>query len=558
MKKLLAVLIVLLLILAAGLAGLVLSFQIIDGQIYPRKADSLNLQGKNVSAQHIRLLQEKMPETDILWDVPFQGRTYSSDTTELKVSDLTQDIDMLVWFPELKTLDARDCSDLSQLAAIREQYPDLTILAEVGIDGRRYAYDAQEIELSSITEEELALLPVLTQLQQVTVTEGGDASKLEELQRYCQDMGIGFRIILFGSEMTEDAAEMSISGVSENQIQLLSLMPWMKALHFPEPEASAESLLMLREKLPETAVTWEKTVMGITFPQNVKEIDLTDVIALADEEEYGTKTAYEYNLANPIMGDREEIQSSVKVVDAHPLPDKTAETADLIAEVEEALTYFPELEKLTMVGAWLDNELMGQFREDHREDYKVVWSVQIGNLATRTDAKLFMPTKFMVTAGSIADWHTYNLRYCEEIVSMDVGHMSLAELDFLRYMPDLKYLDIALNHITDLSPLAECKNLVFLVMHSLSMELDYSPLLECTALEDLHIGGNPGDVSPVFQMRQLKNLWITKLSYETYMQAKAALPNTNIGYYYSGTNDGWRKLPNYFKMRDALLMFYMS
>ena len=141
---------------------------------------------------------------------------------------------------------------------------------------------------------------------------------------------------------------------------------------------------------------------------------------------------------------------------------------------------------------------------------------------------------------------------------MDVGHMSISELDFLEYMPKLKYLDIALNHIVDLSPLATCKSLVFLVMHSLSMELDYTPLQGCTALEDLNVSGNPGDISPVFEMKHLKNLWIVKMGDETYARAKAALPDTNIGYYYSSGNNGWRQLPNYFKMRDALLMFYMQ
>ena len=45
---------------------------------------------------------------------------------------------------------------------------------------------------------------------------------------------------------------------------------------------------------------------------------------------------------------------------------------------------------------------------------------------------------------------------------------------------------------------------------------------------------------------------------ESYQRAKAALPETQIGYYYSHPDGDWRKLPNYFKMRDALLMFYMD
>ena len=155
-------------------------------------------------------------------------------------------------------------------------------------------------------------------------------------------------------------------------------------------------------------------------------------------------------------------------------------------------------------------------------------------------------------------WHMDNLKYCEDIISMDVGHMSLTELEFLRYMPNLKYLDVSLNHLLDISPLAECKSLVFLTMFLNSIDMDYSPLKELTALEDLNIGGNSGDISPILEMKHLKNLWIVFHGNEEYQMAQRELPDTHIGYYHYKVDEGWRRLPNYFKMRDALLMFYMA
>ena len=558
MKKILALLLVIMLLLSAGIAWVLMSFHIIEGQLYSKNADFLNLQKKNISISHYESLAQRLPGCEILWNVPFQGEYHSSDAEELVLKDLETDLDHLAYFPNLKTLDARNCADLSGLNVLRQLYPEVTVLAEITLNGKTYAWDAEQIELSAITAEELELLPCLTNLKQVTVGEGGNAANFPALKEYCENNGIDFRVIVFGSVMEKDVAEISVSGVTENQIQLLSLCPWLKKLHLPEPEVTAQALLALKEAMPETEVTWEKTVLGLTFQWDETHIDLMPVLSREDGADLSEKSAWDYGLQQPVMCDREEVQSSIKVTDAHPLPDRTDATPELIAELEAAMPYFPEAQTLTLVGCWLENEAISQFRETHREDYKVIWSVQIGNLATRTDATLFMPTKFMVTAGSIADWHAYNLRYCEDMISMDVGHMSLSELEFLEFMPDLLYLDIALNHIVDLSPLASCKNLKFLVMHSLSMELDYTPLLGCTALEDLHIGNNPGDISPVFEMKQLKNLWITGLDYETYERAKAELPDTHIGYFYNGTNDGWRRLPNYFKMRDALLMFYMQ
>lgn len=558
MKKILAILIALMLLLAAGIVWVLMSFHIIDGQLYAKNVKTMDLRNREISVAHYEALTMRLPDCRILWNIPFQGATHSSDSKELILTDLIRDVQMLPYFEELETLDARGCEDLSRLPVLQALCPDVTILAQVSIQGQTLPYDTKSVVLNAITEEELALLPILSQLELVEVTDRGDPQNFRALRDYCEANAIPFRMTMNGEAVTAADRSIILDHVTDAQVELLKLMPWLERIHMPEPEAAADNLISLRDALPGTTVTWEKTVLGVTFSDDATQIDLTDVVSRADGAPEGSKTAYEYGLDNPVMCDREEVQSSVKINDSHPLPDRTLETEELIAQLEAAMEYFPETRQLMLVGTWLDNEAMSRFRERHREDYKVVWSVQIGNLATRTDAKLFMPTKFMVTAGSIADWHAYNLRYCEEIVSMDIGHMSISELDFVQYMPNLTYLDIALNHIVDLSPMASCKNLKFLVMHSLSMPLDYTPLQGCTALEDLNIADNPGDVSAVFEMKQLKNLWITGLGYDTYNRAKAALPDTNIGYNYNNPNSGWRSLPNYFKMRDALLMFYMS
>lgn len=425
---------------------------------------------------------------------------------------------------------------------------------ELTLDGVFYSEDAAEIRVSSMSAENLEKLSQMTALKLVTVTEG-DGENLQQLRTYCDENGIAFQIEVAGQTIADDVAELTLPNVTEAQVRLLALMPNLHSLRFPEPEASAEALLTLRET---KAVTWEKTILGMTFSGDAVEIDITPAIALAEGQVLGEKTAYDYGCEQPIMSYPEEIRTAVLVTNEHPLPDKTDLTAQLIAEAEAAMPYFPNAEKLVMAGAWMDNEAMAQFRENHREDYKVVWSVQCGMLATRTDATRFMPTKFYVTQGSFTDWHTYNLRYCEDMVVMDIGHMSIAELDFVRYMPQLTYLDIALNHLVDLEPLAECKNLVFLSMFCESIELDYTPLQGCTALEDLNIGRNTGDITPILGMTWLKNLWMVEYPEESYQKALAALPETTIGYYYSLPDGGWRKLPNYFKMRDALLMFYMD
>lgn len=427
----------------------------------------------------------------------------------------------------------------------------------LNLDGVSYSHDAAEICTSSITKDALEQLTQMTGLKQVTGTEG-DGENLEQLRTYCDEHGIVFQVEVDGQMITEETTELTIPNVTENQVQLLELMPNLKRLHFPEPEASAETLLELRTKLPETVVTWEKTVLGMTFPQNAAEIDLSKVIALAEGQAFGEKTAYEYGLEFRTMGTQEEPQRTAKVLPDRPFPDKTNSTEQLVAEVEAAMEFFPEAEKLLMCGAWLDNEMMSAYRERHRGNYKVVWTVLCGDVAPRTDVTFFMPTKYYVTQGSFNDIYSYNLRYCEEIVSMDIGHMWITDIEFVRYMPKLKYFVMFNQAVSDLSPLSACKNLIFLEMHQCHFIEDYSPLVECTALEDLNIGGSSGNILPILEMKWLKNLWLVGRDEMDYKVAMDALPETNIAYYYADPDDGWRDLPNYYKMRDALLMFYME
>lgn len=428
---------------------------------------------------------------------------------------------------------------------------------ELTLDGVAYARDAEQIRTSSVTEEALAKLPQMTGLKLVTVTEGGSGENLNLLRQYCDESGIAFQVELAGQTLTDATGGLTLPNVTEGQAALLALMPGLQSLHLPEPEAPAEVLLELKEKLPETAISWEKTVLGMTFPWDAAQIDLSPVLALGEGQKLGDKTAYEYGLEFETMGEQERPHRTAKVLPEHPFPDRTDNTEQIILEAESAMAYFPEADTLFLCGAWLENEAMAQFRERHRGDYKVVWSVLCGDLAPRTDAQFFMPTKYYVTSGNFNDLYSYNLMYCEEIVAMDIGHMHISDIDFVRYMPNLTYLVMLSQPVVDLSPLAECKKLVFLELAMCDWITDYTPLQECTALEDLSVERASENIEPLFEMTWLKNLWLGDVGAAKYQAALAALPNTNV--VYNGTTGGaWRDLPNYFKMRDALLMFYME
>ena len=169
-----------------------------------------------------------------------------------------------------------------------------------------------------------------------------------------------------------------------------------------------------------------------------------------------------------------------------------------------------------------------------------------------------MPNHFGV--GQLPDSYAYNLRYCEEMVCLDVGHMTLTDISFVEFMPNLKYLILAWTEVQYIEPIRTCKNLLFLELDN-SCIRDLSPLVGCTALEDLNLGKTYADVEPLTKMTWLKNLWIIDRGAETQMKLRQAFEGTETKLCLEASATvagGWRDLPNYFKMRDALGMEYMS
>jgi len=200
----------------------------------------------------------------------------------------------------------------------------------------------------------------------------------------------------------------------------------------------------------------------------------------------------------------------------------------------------------------LDNETLAKARDEKRDIYKLVWTVQCGKLTVRTDDIFFMPVKYNVYY--FHDEDAYNLRYCEDMVCIDIGHMSIHDIEFVRYMPNLKYLVLAHTTVLDITPLESCKNLVFLELDWTGIS-DYTPLLGCTSLEDLNLGKTYGDPEPIKQMTWLKNLWWTERNYSFKQEMEAVLPNTHKEFNAKHTvGNGWRQLQNYYDMREILGM----
>lgn len=495
--------------LTAGLAWHMKHYRMVDLKFYPKDAQLLDLRGEDVSIKHYKKIVRYMPDCEVLWDVPFQGSSYPNDTKSLTVTTLTEaDLETLNYFPLLQTVHAEDCRDYPALRKLNDTRPELTLYFNLILDGESYPQNATQIEISAITAEELALLPILHRLDTVMVNGGADIRNIADLQDYCDDNGIDFCVVMGNAVLTRDATQIRPEGVTEDQLHMLPYLKNLKQVHLVNPEASAETLVALKQSRIDLKISWEKEICGVLCSTEDEEINLAEAEGIT------------------------------------------------LAQVEAGMAYFPNVKQVFLGECGIDNEELAAYRERSRDNYKVVWVVDLsGRMKVRTDIDNFMPSRD--GWGYVREGEVDNIRYCEDLICIDLGHMGIKTVDFLEPLVNLEYLILAHTEVRYIDAVSNCKNLKYLELDWSPIK-DLTPLLECKKLEDLNIGKAWPDITPVLQMTWLKNLYMIHGNGGDAWKCSQALPNTRVvasGDY--TVSSGWRNLPNYYKMRDILGMHYM-
>ena len=555
---------VLLIVLAAAMlaVGIAVWFLLthvwVAGTFYSRNADVLDLRFADVTTADYDKLRKKAPNSEILWRIPFQGKTYDQDTDVLYVTSLTdEDVATLDYFTRLKTVEAQECTDYPQLAALTARRPEVTVEYTVTIDGREYPQDTAVVSISGITEEEINLLTYLPELTAVTAVGCRTPEQMTRLRDFCQEKGLSFAL-RFGTKTYPDTVqELDVTGVTDGELELLQLLPELKTLHLKNPEADPETVAQLRSTYPKADISWEVEIAGVSFPDDTKEVDLSAVLeSSAAQTAAGTAAGTQTAVGAQTTTKTQTTTGAATGTQSTKETQSTAPAVTLnLEDLEKKMSYLSDAKQVFLGKCGLDNEELAALRERVRDSYKLVWTVQLGKkLTARTDDTTFMPVREHVYY--FLDEDAYNLRYCEDMLCVDVGHMGLTNIDFVKGMPHLQILILAHNgQLQDISPISSCKELIFLELDWSAVK-DFTPLVGCTSLEDLNIGLTYPSVEPLMQMTWLKNLWMVDRGGA--YQLSQALPDTKIVASADVTvGAGWRNLPNYYKMRDMLGMEYM-
>ena len=468
-KTLVTILVVLVLVLALGIAGFFGynwyrdNHVFVEGDVYEITLQSLDLTEKDISVAYYDELQAKLPDCGIQWMVPFHGGKYANDTESLTVSELTlEDVEFIgTYFPNLRKLDASQC----------EQY-DVLAVAEATLNGCEVIYD---VDLGVVAIDH-------------------NAASLET-----------------GFSETDDF---------EKLLTNLVYLPKLQSLKLTDPALSLEQVESLRAAYPQLAVTHTVEVYGLEYDvQTTEELDLSgitgqDVAEVAEQiKKLPNLTYVNLNPENGIgalsLEDVKNLMEAVPEVtfaftfdfyghelstadeEVHIKNTKIGDEGE--QNIRNALDLLKNCRRFVLENCQISNETMAKLRDDYRDRTKIVWRIYYGKGTTMTDAEVIRAVYDLV------DDNCHNLIYCEDAKYMDIGHNEwLDGCEFVSGMKSLEYVIISGAPIKSLEPFRNCKNLKLLEAAFCEYITDVSPLAECTNLQMLNISNtHVTDLTPL-------------------------------------------------------------
>lgn len=504
-----------------------------------------------------------------------QGSFYRRDARELTATEkMAGELNLLTEFTSLEKLDLRKCAvTAEEFEHLHSALPECEILWQVPFQDGYVDSDARGLEVLFLRQEDLRQLEYLTELEYVTAVDCEDQTWFVELQRQRPELEVFYTVTLsdglWGSDSTELVLEDADPAVLEEKLQYL---PRAEKVLLTGDLPGAQEIRALQEAYPEIAFTWQMEKDGTYLDMETRAFDLSGAASLAEVEQilfYFPKLEF-LDLRGNSIPDADLVLLAKKNPGVDFLWDLTvgetrvstgakeiylSGTEVTVAEVEAVLHCFPELERVEMCDCPVETEEMAALWQRY-PDIRFVWTVDLAGMPHRTDADYFMPNKYGL---KINDQNIADLKYCVDMICVDVGHgTEVTHCEWAANMPQLQYLVLADSGVRSVEPLRGLEKLVFLELFQSKVK-DYSPLMECPALEDLNLCYTYGDPAPVQQITWLKRLWWSGCRWNKRNDLTAALADTQIEYSAkSSTGNGWREGQRYYEMRDIVGMSYMT
>ena len=437
------------------------------------------------------------------------GDVLSQDVTQLDLSNgELSEAAKLVQLKNLVHLDLQNTGITEkQYQVLAENLPNCNIVWSVPFQGQYYSNDTESLRITQLAEEDIALLSYFPNLSQIDASGCRNYTELQALEAQFPDCTVLYQVSVAGQELEHTVTALTVNNPNVSDLEAaLPYLPHLQTVQFTGQLPSNEELHQLQEAYPNICFIWDFLLYEV------------------------------------------KVSTTDSIIDLSGIPLENTQ------ELESALPYFNNLEKVIMCDCGISNEDMDLLGQRHPE-VRFVWTVSIGYyIQLRTDTTCLAPQQYNTV---LSDYQTANLKYCVDMVCLDLSSNNITDVSFLAYMPHLKYLTLANTGVSDISACAGLQELEYVELFLTNVR-DYSPLLSCPNLRDLNICySTPYDGSALCQLTQLDNLYIKDWRTLPYEEALVqALSNTNIVFYtsedISSSGSGWSDLPNYQKMYDML------
>jgi Leucine-rich repeat (LRR) protein len=401
----------------------------------------------------------------------------------------------------------------AEIAELTEAFPEIGFQYEVAVGSRYVAPDVTELSAEGCTAEEIAAaLPYLRELKTVHLGACDPEALAAVFPLFPEGMA-DYSVLIFGRELAPDAETLDLSEAASPAPETLkAALPYLPALTAVELGSREDPALAaaFRAAVPELTVNCRYTFtwMDRELSESTETLDLTNV----------------------------------RITD--------------VDELRRVLSWLPALRHTEMVGCGLDNETMAALRDEFPEK-GIVWEISLGYWGRlRTDA-----TAFTTRSSKSPDEMKYRLttetlqpiRYCTELVALDLGHQKIDDISCLQGLHKLQILILADNRISDITALASMPDLVYVELFYNHVS-DLSPLSGLTKLKDLNVCSNEiSDLTPLYGLTSLERLWYSnnRFTAEDHEALQKQLPNCICNRtVWDETADGWREHERYFWMRS--------
>lgn len=477
---------------------------------------TLDIQSPCLTTEQYLQLQKSLPDCEIYWLVPFQGSAISNRVSALSVVSLTEtDLDQIAYMPNLQQINAVACDDYDMIQTLQNRYPQLEVHYSVVVGSSEITNYTSEIVLDENSAEELLIsLPYLPNLKKIYATGNQNYDALLQIQQMYPDLEIHYSISIGNETYPETTTSLTLQDADPEEVNAALLyLPSLTDVTFNGKAPDNDTIYKMMCIRPDVTFHWNFTCFG-------REVSSTDT---------------HLDLSNIPMSSTDEIESYLK--------------------------YFQNLERVEMCECGIPSAEMDALAQRH-PDIRFVWTIKIRDGSLRTDAIAFIPYKIGYDIDKpLYDEDLTELKYCIDLICLDLGHMRMTDYSFLEYMPKMQYLLLGDTPGEDFSALENLTELIYLEIFNTKF-CQTEILLNFKKLEDLNLGFTRNhDFDVLKQLTWLKRLWVpaTGLSEQQYLELVAALPDTQVEMYVLGSTGGnWRDNQNYRDMRDLLGMYYMK